>query len=249
MAQNNSINNDQGFIGTGTPYFYPEDGSPVFFFGNPVTCKISASADEKVRQSRKKENAGAALDSKSTPKPTEVTIATDTFQPRTWAMGMMGTSAKVTTAAKAITGEAARAVFDGYHQLANTDIDESTVVVKKGATPIDRTKYSVNAMLGLLQITDAAAATAGDALTVDYATKQTTKTNIDGAKVTSFRGKLVIDGKNDVTGEPVIVTIHKLSVAVNGDFDFFSDDYNTIEMKGTAAVGDTGTPYTVELYE
>ena len=247
---NNSVNNDHGFIGTGTPYFYPDDGSPVFFFGNPIACKISASSEEKVRKSRRKGDAGASLDSRTTPNPAQVTISTDTFQPKTWAMAMMGQAGKVTKAAQTVTDEAAAAVFDGYHQLAHSDIDDTTVVVKKDVAELDKGAYTINASMGLLQITDDTAATAGDVLTVSYKTRLVTKTVIEGAKVTSFRGKIIVDGKNDVTGEDAKLTIHNVSLSVNGDFDWFSDDFNAIEMVGTASVGKNGeSPYSVDLYE
>lgn len=245
---NNSVNNDHGFIGTGTPYFYPDDGTPVFFFGNPISCKISSSSDEKVRKSRKRESAGASLDTRNMPNPAEVAISTDSFQPKTWAMAMMGEAAKVTVAVQTVTDEAAVSVLDGYHQLGNTDIDGTTLVVKKGATPLDASAYTLNASMGLLQIVDEVAAPAGEALTVDYVTKQVTKTVIEGARVSSFKGKIVIDGVNDVTKSEAKLIIHNVSLAVNGDFDWFSEDYNEIEMTGTASVGKNGeAPYTIEL--
>lgn len=247
---NNSVNNDHGFIGTGTPYFYPDDGSPVFFFGNPISCKISASSDEKVRKSRKRANAGSSLDTRSTPNPSQVTISTDTFQPKTWAMAMMGTTGKVTKAVQTVTDEIATAVLDGYHQLAHSDIDAATITVTNGVTPVDASAYDLNPSMGLLQITDEAAATAGDELKVSYSTRQVTKTVIEGAKVSKFRGKIIVDGQNDVTGEDAKLTIHNVSLAVNGDFDWFSDDFNAIEMVGTASVGKAGeSPYSVDLYE
>ena len=249
--ERNSVNNDHGFIGTGTPYFYPEDGSPVFFFGNPISCKISSSSDEKVRKSRKRASAGSSLDTRTTPNPAQFTISTDTFQPRTWAMAMMGEAGKVTVAVQTVIDEPATAVLDGYHQLAHADIDESKpIVVKKGAAPLDSSAYEVIASMGLLQIKDETAAAAGEALTVDYVTTQVTKTVIEGAKVTSFRGKIVVDGKNDVTGDDAKLTIHNVSLSVDGDFDWFSEDYNAIEMVGTASVGKSGeSPYSVDLYE
>lgn len=247
---NNSVSNDHGFIGVGTPYFYPDDGSHPFFFGNPVSCKIATSSDKKIRPSRRKRDAGAALDSHVTPKPAEVTISTDTFQPKTWAMAMMGEAGKVTTSQQSVHDETAVAVFDGYHQLKHTDIDPSSMKVKKEGTPLTASQYELNASMGLLQITDPDAAQAGDELIVDYQTKQVTKLVINAAKVTSFKGKMVIDGRNDVTNQPAKLIIHNVSLAVDGDFDWFSDDFNTIEMKGTAAVGKAGEPpYVVELYE
>ena len=142
------------------------------------------------------------------------------------------------------------AVLDGYHQLAHADIDATKFIVKKGATPIDASAYELIPSMGLLQITDETAAAAGEALVVSYSTKLVTKTVIEGAKVTSFRGKVVVDGKNDVTGDDAKLTIHNVSLAVNGDFDWFSDDYNAIEMVGTASVGKNGeSPYSVDLYD
>ncbi|WP_230660461.1 hypothetical protein [Psychrobacter sp. I-STPA10] len=247
--QNNSVNNDHGFIGTGTPYFYPDDDLTVFFFGNPISCKITSSSDKKVRKSRRKEDAGASLDTRSIPNPAEVSISTDTFQPRTWAMAMSGEAGKVTKSAQTITDEAAIAIFDGYHQLANSDIDPTTVVVKKDGSVVEAEKYKINPSMGLLQIIDETAAQVGDDLTVDYKTRQVTKIVIEAAKVSSFKGKIVIDGKNDVTGEPAKLIIPNVSLSVDGDFDWFSDDFNEIEMKGTASIGKNGEPpYTIELY-
>ncbi len=247
---NNSVNNDHGFIGLGIPYFYPADGGNPFFFGNPVSCKISASAETKTRKSHRKHDAGAALDSITIPKPAEVTISTDTFQPRTWAMAMMGEAGRKTVTAETVADEAVKAVFDGYHQLANTDIDESTLVVAKSGTPLDKTAYALDAEMGLLQITDATAATAGDDLTVNYKTMETAKTVIEAAKVTSFKGKIVINGKNQVNDQNFRLIIPNVSLAVGGDLDFHKDDFNTVEMKGTAAKGKNGeAPYTVELID
>lgn len=248
---NNSTSNDHGFIGTGTPYFYPDDGTAPFFFGNPISCKISTSSDEKVRKSRRKDNPGASLDSRTSPNPAQFTISTDTFQPKTWAMAMMGEAAKETVAVKTINDEAAIAVLDGYHQLANEDIDTSKpITVMNGVTQIDDDAYDLKAEMGLIQITNSEAAAAGAELTISYETRQVTKTVITGAKVSSFRGKIVVDGKNDVTGQNAKLVVPNVSLSVNGDFDWFSDDYNAIEMVGTASVGKNGeAPYTAHLYE
>lgn len=247
----NSINQDHGFIGTGIPYFYPDgDDSKVFYLGNPVSAAIALSSDTKTRKSKRKHDAGAILDSITTPNAPEVTLQTDTFQPLTWAMAMMGTAVDKTTTAQTIADEAATARLSGYHNLKNTDIDPTGFEVKKGGTAIDPSKYSINYDMGLLQITDASAAAEGDALTVNYKTRDTTKTVIDGARVSSFKGKVVIDGQNDVTKQRARLTIPNVDLAVDGSFDWFSDDFNSVTMKGSAAVGKNGeAPYTVELYE
>ncbi len=246
---NNSVNNDHGFIGTGEPYFYPEEGNP-FYFGNPVSFKLSSGFDKKERKSRRKRDAGAALDTVIIPKPAEVEFTTDTFQPKTWVMALMGEASHETTSVQTIADEAAKAVFDGYHQLANTDIDESTLVVNKAGTPLDKSAYVLNAEMGLLQITDATAATAGDDLTVNYKTVETNATAIDGARVTSFKGKIVINGQDELTKQRFKVTIPNVTLGVEGELNWVSDDFNQITMKGTAAIGGKGeAPYTVKFYD
>ena len=101
-----------------------------------------------------------------------------------------------------------------------------------------------------MQIIDSSAATEGDALSVNYKTVATKKLVVDGAKVTSFAGSVVIDGINEVTNQRAKLIFPNLKLAVDGDFDWYSEDFNTVVMKGTATIGANGeAPYTVELYE
>lgn len=247
----NGIQNDHGFIGSGIPYFYPADGdSEALYFGNPVTAAIAISSETKTRKSRRKHDFGAILDSVTTPNPPELTIGTDAFQPLNWAMAMMGTSAHQTVNAETVADEAAKARLSGYHQLAHGDIDPATVEVKKGGSAIDKSKYTLEPDMGLLQIIDSSAAAEGDDLTVNYQTKDVTKTVIDGARVSSFRGKIVIDGRDEVTGKRARLIMPNVNIAVDGDFDWYSEDFNTVTMKGSLSVGPNGeAPYTVELYD
>ena len=248
---NNSITNDRGFIGTGIPYFIPEgDDAAAFYLGNPLSVKIAISSETKARVSHRKHDYGATLDSITIPKPAEVTLSTNTFQPLTWGMAMMGTAATQTSAVQTVADEPAKARLSGYHPLKHHDIDPATVEVKKGGTTIAASKYTLQAEVGMLQITDATAAAEGDDLTVNYNTQATSRTVIDGARVSSFKGKVIIDGQDEVTKKRAKLTIPAVTLAVDGDFDWFSDDFNTITMKGNAAVGKNGeAPYTVELYD
>lgn len=246
----NTINHDHGFIGSGTPYFYPDGSGTALYFGNPVEAKIALSSETKTRKSRRKHDFGAVLDSITTPNAPELTLGTDAFQPLTWAMAMMGESAVKDIGEETVADEPAKARLSGYHQLAHSNIDLGTVEVKKAGTALDKSKYTVLPEMGLLQITDATAAAEDDDLTVNYKTKAVKKTVIDGAKVSSFKGKVVIDGQNDVTKQACRLIIPNVTLAVDGDFDWYSDDFNTITMKGSCAVGKNGeAPYTVELYE
>ena len=251
MPTLNSILNDHGFIGTGVPYFIPDDpNTPAFYLGNPVSAKIAQSSDVKTRKSRRKHDAGAILDSITTPKAPDVTIQTDTFQPLTWAMAMMGKAVDVTTTVQTVADEPAKARLSGYHKLAHGDIDPATVEVKKGGSTIAAAKYTLNTEVVLLQITDGTAAAEGDDITVSYKTLALSKVTVDGARVSSFKGALIIDGQNEVTKKRAKLTLPNVSLAVDGELDWFSDDFNSVTMKGTAAVGKNGeAPFTIELYE
>lgn len=246
----NSINQDRGFIGVGTPYFYPEGSERVLYLGNPRQARISLTSNQKTRVSHRKIDPGTVLDNDIQPSTSELTIETDTFQPLTWAMALMGTSEDKTMTVQTIADEPAKAYLSGYHQLKNRDIDPAGFEVKKGGTTIDPSKYSINYDMGLLQITDASAASDGDDLTVNYKTLASSTTVIDGARVTRFRGKIVIDGRNEVTGQRCSLTLPNVTLAVDGDFDWFSDDFNTVAMKGSAGGGKNGEPpYTVHIYK
>lgn len=249
MNENNSVNNDHGFSGIGDVYFQPEGSEKVLSFGNVFKFTVKSSSDTKTRVSRKKSNPGAALDSLNTPKATEITLENDSFKPLSWSMAMMGESSKITVASDTYTDRPAKAIFDGYFRLEHRDIDPSTFVVKKGATVIEAEKYSLNADMGFLQFIDATAANEGEAITVTYTTKQVTKTKIDSAKVSSFKGTLFIDGINDVTKARFVKTVTKANLSFNGELDFLSDDFNSITMSGTAEVGaDSESPTELDLY-
>ena len=245
-----SINQDYGFIGTGIPYFIPDDpDATALYFGNPISAKIALSSESKTRKSRRRHDAGAILDSNTTPNAPEVTLQTDTVPPLTWAMAMMGKAAEQETQAQTIADESAKARLNGYHRLKHGDIDPETVEVKKAGQTIDKDKYTLNAEMGMLQITNSSAAAEDDDLTVSYKTKVVKKIVIDGARVSSFKGRIEIDGQNEVTKKRAKLIIPNVTLAVDGEFDWFSEDFNSVTMKGSAAVGKNGeAPYTVELY-
>lgn len=247
--EHNSINNDEGFIGVGTPWFKPEGSEKVHYWGNPVSFKITPSSETIARPSRRVEDAGASLDSRTKVNPTTGEFSTDTFSPVTWALMMMGESAYVEKTAQTVANEAAKAVSDGYWTLKNEDIDASTVVVKNGATTLTADKYELIAAMGALRITDPAI-TEGTALTVNYQTKAVKYLEIDGQKVTSFRGEFGINGRNEVNGRTCKCICPNMSMAVNSEFDWFSEEYNTIVAETVLSKGKNGeAPYTIKYYD
>lgn len=245
----NSINNDEGFIGVGTPWFKPEGSDKVYYWGNPVSFKITPSSETIARPSRRVEDAGASLDSRTKVNPTTGEFSTDTFSPVTWALMMMGESAYVEKAAETLTNEAAVAVSDGYHQLAHEDIDASTLVVMNAGAALAAGQYELIAAMGYLRVTDTAIAD-GTALTVNYQTKAVKYLEIDGQKVTSFKGEFGINGRNEVNGRVCKCVCPNMSMAVNSEFDWFSEEHNTIVAETVLSKGKNGeAPYTIKYYD
>lgn len=244
-----TLKKDDGFIGKGTPYFHAADGT-IFDMGNCTKIAVTANSNTIERKSKQRESYGSALDSVTMPEPSGVSIEYDTFTPRTWAMALMGTATKASVTAKTVTDEAITAKLGSYFALANKQIDLATVAVKNGATVIDAAEYEIVTAMGYIKFNAGGTVAEGDALTINYTTLPVEKWVIDGAKVTTFRGKLVVDGENLVDGKSATLTIPNLSLAVNGELDWYSDEFNTVTMEGTAALPDGGgAPYVVELHE
>ena len=64
------------------------------------------------------------------------------------------------------------------------------------------------------------------------------------------RGELWLDGKNRVTGEDVMLHMPQFTLAVDGSFNFFTEDFNEITFKGRSEIADgEEAAFYVELKE
>lgn len=230
-----------------------ESGSGFYDIGNTTALKTNQSSETKERVSRRKETYGQALDTLKTPKPVEISLELDTFDKDNLAAAMMGASAVIPAAAVTVTDETVVIGKRGQgYKLANGNIDEATVSVKKADddSAVDAAQYQITAAPGLIALAADSTLPDGTQLKVSYKTRASGGYKIDAAKVSELEWEIIVDGLNTVTGEKGILRIPCAKLATDGDFDWFKEDFNTASFKGTAVLADGHTaPYTFEVYK
>lgn len=166
-------------------------------------------------------------------------------------MALLGTSAATTQTSSSILDEVVVAKLDAYVPLATQGIEATGVVLTNSAgttTYVEGTDYTLNRHLGLLKALSTGTIADAASLKIDY-----TKTAFNGYKVVggaqpTVRGKIVLDGKNLATGQPIIATIFDATFSPTNGVDFLAADFTAIDLAGSARtpVGAAG-PYTVEV--
>ena len=186
------------------------------------------------------------MDSLKTVKPTEIGSKLDTFDKDNLALALMGEAAVIAATARTVTGETVT-IGKKRHgvKLANGNIDPATVKVKnKSNTNVDAKHLDINATLGMITILPVAdTVNDGENITVEYKTCDSGGYKVSAATLSRLDLEIYVDGRNRVTGETGILHIPHAVLAADGSIDWFGDDFNTAEFKGTAvlASGETST--------
>lgn len=202
--------------------------------------------ETKERVSKQKGTYGSALDSLKTVKPTEIGLKLDTFDKDNLALALMGEAAVIAATAETVTGETVTIGKKGMaYKLANGNIDPATVKVKnKSNANVDAKHLDINATLGMITILPVAdTVNDGENITVEYKTRDSGGYKVSAATLSRLDLEIYVDGRNRVTGETGILHIPHAVLAADGSIDWFGDDFNEAEFKGTAvlASGETST--------
>ena len=196
--------------------------------------------------SKQKGTYGSALDSLKTVKPTEIGLKLDTFDKDNLALALMGEAAVIAATAQTVTDETVTIGKKGMaYKLANGNIDPATVKVKnKSKANVDAKHLDINATLGMITVLPTAdTVNDGEEITVEYKTRDSGGYKVSAATLSRLDLEIYVDGRNRVTGETGILHIPHAVLAADGSIDWFGDDFNTAEFKGTAvlASGETST--------
>ena len=202
--------------------------------------------ETKERVSKQKGTYGSALDSLKTVKPTEIGLKLDTFDKDNLALALMGEAAVIAATAQTVTDETVTIGKKGMaYKLANGNIDPATVKVKnKSKANVDAKHLDINATLGMITILPTAdTVNDGEEITVEYKTRDSGGYKVSAATLSRLDLEIYVDGRNRVTGETGILHIPHAVLAADGSIDWFGDDFNEAEFKGTAvlASGETST--------
>lgn len=246
---------EDAFIGEGTVKVKVKGREElgVFELGNATEFSVSMSSEVLERISKKRGTYGQVLNTITLPKAGELSITIDTINKETFAMALMGSLGVDDMKAETIADEEIDFKPDVWLKLPHRYIDGEVVVKDaSAASTVDDKEVEVEPRLGLFRVTAAGAAAANieGTVKVSYKTATWTRWVIQAFKATELRGELWLDGKNRITGEDVLLHMPQFTLAVDGEFNFFTDEFNTITFKGRPETAEGyETAFTVEMKE
>lgn len=240
-----------GFIGEGTLYIRrldrPELG--VVQMGNATELSVSMESEVRERISRMRENYGAVLDTVILPQSGELKIVLDDFNEENLAMVFMGALEKSKMTTQTVSDEQVDVDVDRWLNLKHGYLQESGITVKKESDDtIAAEHYEIHHRLGMIRLKDTAGVSKGDKIKVSYKTADWEAWVIQANTDSQIKCELLLDGRNRVNGADIKLHIAKATLSPSGAFNFFSDDFNTIELTGRPEVAEGSTsPFTVTV--
>lgn len=123
------------------------------------------------------------------------------------------------------------------------------VVTNSAATvTYPATAYEINAALGMIKVLSTGAIVDGESLKVDYIAAAISGTKVLGGTKPTVKGRVLLDGINLATSQPVIVRVDEASLGPDGEIDFSSEKFVSVTLAGEmrTLTGKT-SPYTVEF--
>ena len=120
-----------------------------------------------------------------------------------------------------------------WGQLGKSNLAATGLAIKEGSTALVLgTDVEVNYALGLVRALKGGAVEEGGSVTVSGSYNAVTGTRIAGNIQPEVRARLLLDGRNIVSGEAIKLTIPRASLAPKKAVDFMSDKPIEIELEG-----------------
>lgn len=241
-----SLSTASGFIGAGDVFIAPYTSATVLGklvgVGNTTKLAIAPKADIKRQISKQRATFGNALVTFGLQQPAEISMTLETINRTSLRYAFMGEDAAYTQSSATVTAEATAAKLDGWVQLANEEI--SAVALKKGATVLTLgTTYELNSRLGMFRVLSTNGQSVGedDALTADYTAAAFTGAAIRGNVNPTIRAFVLLDGLNKIDDSIGVLRVWEALLSPTSEFDWFSDDFNKIDLAGTLNVPSSKT--------
>lgn len=241
-----------GFIGEGTLYIRRHDRPDLGLIqiGNATELSVSMTSEVKERLSKMRENYGATLNTVILPKSGELKITLDDFSEENLAMVFMGALEKKQMRTQTVSDEIINVDLGRFLRLKHGYLKDSGISVKKASddAPIAAEHYEIHHRLGMIKLKETAGVGKGDKIKVSYTTADWDAWIIQANTDTQIKCELILDGRNKVNGDDVRLDIPKATLSADGAFNFFSDDFNKIELKGRPEVAEGNiAPFTVTI--
>lgn len=233
-----ALTQDNGLIFAGTAFIRNRrvDGAGFIEVGNVTELKIKAETETKERVSKQKRSYGQSLDSITSPKPTTISYASDTFNRENLARALMGVDTTLTKEAETITDEVVTIGKQGqWYPLANSNIDAaSPLTVKTNTdTAVDAALVEVDADAGMIRIKEGSTTVPdGSTVKVSYKTRKVSGFQIAAGSVSQWELEIRVVGENRVNGKKGTLTIPRATVGADSELDWFGDDFLSASFSG-----------------
>lgn len=249
----------RAFLGGGDLYidrFDPATGLKLGRAG-PFECskfEIKPNTEVKEQTSKGRSTYGQVIETVAIQKPADISVTLTEMDKDGLTLALLGTQAAVSQGSGTITDEQVSltaAKMDKWLPLTKQNINQAGFVVTNAAastTYVEGTDYLVNRRLGMIKCLDAGQIPTTETIKVDFGYAAYDGTLIAGATQAQVRAEFVLDGVNFADNLPVICVAHEVVLAPDSAFDFLSDGFGEITMKGRAKTPTGKTePFTVEL--
>lgn len=246
----------QVFVGAGDLYINridPATGLSAGLAGPFYADKFAVKANTTMKEKKSKGLAtyGQVIGSVALQDPAEIEITLSQTGRDGMAMALLGTASALSQGAGSIVDEVIVAKHGYWVQLSKQNFQVAGFSVKhtSGApTYVLGTDYEVNYQLGMVRILSTGAILNGASIKVSGTYLAFTGSQIAGATQAQVRGEFILDGKNFADDKPVIVRVWQAVLSSGELFDFLSDDFGDIPLKGKMETPSGKTsPFVVEL--
>lgn len=243
----------RGFLGAGDVFIERfvagvSQGLAGPYYANKF--EIQPNVETKEMISKGKTTYGQVVESVAIQQPAEFTLELNEVNVESLTLALLGTSAATSQGSGTLAEVDVVIKKDRWVSVTKQNLDGVIVVKNSGGvtTYVEGTDYILNKDLGLIKVLSTSGITDGATLEVSGDYDAITSTTISGATNTDIRAKIIFDGKNQVDGLPVVVTIWEAVIAADSAFDFLADDFNTVNLPGKmkTPVGKS-EPFTVEI--
>ncbi len=213
-------------------------------------CEIAPESEVIELLSKDKGKYGQVIASVGLPSKTNLKISLSEITGKALGFALMGTVSDLNVGGGSVTDEDITSKLGRFVELANKNITASSVVVTSnpaGTTYVEGTDYNVNYALGMIEFLSSGNIPDATSVLVDYSHGAITGDKIEGSTSYEVRGAMKLDGRNMASGKALQIEIDEALMVTDGEVDFMSDDFVTLDMTGRM-ITQTGktSPYTVK---